>query len=128
MSLARKMFIPAGAVVPAIDLPDDVELGDVHVAAATLEEARAEVAAGRSPSLVWFVVSEAGLRARLDAFAALWADGITAWVFYPKRPHLGTDLSRDRTWAILAERGVRGTRQVGIDDRWSCLYLKRAAR
>lgn len=124
MSLAKKMYLPPGAVVPAVHLPADVDLGDVRAEAATPEAARAAVAAGRAPALFWFVTDEADLRRQLDGLAALWRDRVTVWVFYPKKPHLGTDLGRDRTWALLGERGIAASRQVGIDDRWSVLYCR----
>lgn len=54
----------------------------------------------------------------------MWEDRAVFWLFYPKKPHLGTDLGRDRVSAVMNANGMKGTRQVGIDDLWSCLYFK----
>jgi hypothetical protein len=41
---------------------------------------------------------------------------------------LQTDLSRDNTWKLMKQRGMQGTRQVGIDARWSCMYFKNTGK
>lgn len=114
MSLAKKMFIKPGMTVRAVNLPDDVNLDDVPV---DTELAAADVT-------LWFVVDSAQVEADAAELLRLWQAGEVFWLLYPKKPHLGTDLGRDKVHAMMAAKGMRGSRQVGIDDLWSCLYFK----
>jgi hypothetical protein len=99
MALAKKMYVPAGTQVPCVNLVADVELDDIHPWAASFDAAR---------------------------LSKLWNQKISFWVFYPKAPHLKTDLNRDKTWQLMLKAGMKGTRQVGIDELWSCMYFKNA--
>jgi hypothetical protein len=124
MALAKKMYIPAGTQVPCVNLASDVDLDDVHPWAASLDVASKMVQDGKSPSLFVFVESSSQLTKLSPKLSKLWNQKITFWIFYPKSPHLNTDLSRDKTWELMLKAGMSGTRQVGIDDLWSCLYFK----
>jgi hypothetical protein len=77
-----------------------------------------------APSMFVFVENSTKLTKQLPKLKQLWDQRITFWLFYPKSPHLQTDLGRDKTWEIMKRQGMSGTRQVGIDQLWSCLYFK----
>lgn len=128
MSLSKKMFLAVGIQVPCVNLPADVNLDDIHPWAASLSSAAELVSEGKSAALLYFVENSAELEAATLDLAKLWESKVTFWVFYPKKPHLGTDLSRDVTWKIMKKAGMAGTRQVGIDDKWSCLYFKNSGK
>ncbi|QKJ25004.1 hypothetical protein HRU87_02035 [Aquiluna borgnonia] len=128
MSLAAKMYIPGDIQVPCVNLPTDIDLQDIHPWAASVETARQMVQDGKSPALFYFVENSAQLARNAEELLSLWESKVNFWLFYPKAPHLGTDLSRDKTWQQLGKLGPKGTRQVGIDDRWSCLYYKNSGK
>ena len=124
MSLAEKMFIPKGVMVPCVGLPVDVNLDDVHPWSGSLKNARQMVQEGKSPSMFVFVENSKQLEKLTDDLNQLWEQKVTFWLFYPKKPHLNTDLGRDSLYKQMKLAGMSGTRQVGIDDKWSCLYYK----
>lgn len=115
MSLATKLQIPTGQRLRVIDRPDGVDLDDVSVADDGTE--------GPNGLLV-FVTSDADLTRHLDEIVASAAADALTWVAYPKGGQLGTDLNRDRLGATVMARGVRGVRQVSIDDIWSALRFR----
>ena len=124
MSLAKKMFIEGSVLVPCVGLPAEVDLGDIHPWSGSLEAARAMVSEGKSPSMFVFVENQAQLESITAALLECWNSRQTFWLFYPKKPHLNTDLGRDKTYEIMKKAGMSGTRQVGVDSLWSCLYFK----
>ena len=122
--MAEKMFIPKGVMVPCVGLPVDVNLDDVHPWSGSLRNARQMVQEGKSPSMFVFVENSKQLEKLTDDLYQLWEQKVTFWLFYPKKPHLNTDLGRDSLYKKMKLAGMSGTRQVGIDDKWSCLYYK----
>ena len=122
--MAEKMFIPKGVMVPCVGLPVDVNLDDVHPWSGSLRNARQMVQEGKSPSMFVFVENSKQLEKLTDDLYQLWEQKVTFWLFYPKKPHLNTDLGRDSLYKQMKLAGMSGTRQVGIDDKWSCLYYK----
>ena len=126
MSLAKKMYVPAGSQVPCVNLAADVDLGDIRPWAASFDAASKMVLDGKASSMFVFVESSTQLTKLLPKLSKLWNQKISFWVFYPKAPHLGTDLNRDKTWQIMLKSGMKGTRQVGIDQLYSCMYFKNA--
>jgi hypothetical protein len=128
VSLAKKMFIPEGIQVPCVNLPTDVELQDIYPWAGGLDHAKSMVLDGKSPSLFVFVENSSQLYRLMPQLEDLWQAKVTFWLFYPKTPHYGTDLSRDETWKIMRQAGLHGTRQIAIDGIWSCLYFKNSGK
>jgi hypothetical protein len=124
MSLAKKMFVPEGVLVPCVGLPVEIDLGDIHPWSGSIKNAKQMVLEGKSPSLFVFVENSNQLSKLNEELKIMWEQKITFWVFYPKKPHLNTDLGRDIVWEKLKQIGLSGTRQVGIDNNWSCLYYK----
>ena len=128
MSLAKKMYLRAGIQIPCVNLPFDVDLDDVMPWASDLETAKSMVKDGKVASFFVFVENSRQLKSSALELVRAWEDKLNFWVFYPKKPHLNTDLSRDETWRIMKEKGMSGTRQVAIGDSWSCLYYKNSGK
>lgn len=124
MSLAKKMYLSEAKQVPCVNLPADVDLGDIHPWAADIDKAKKMVQDDQSPAMFVFVENSKQLEKLSKKLTNLWEQKVTFWLFYPKKPHLGTDLSRDVTWQLMQKKGMKGTRQVGVDSLWSCLYFK----
>lgn len=128
MSLSKKMFLETGTQVPCVNLPADVDLGDIHPWAASLSAAIDLVQEGKSSAFLYFVENSKDLEKATSDLTQAWQKRVTFWIFYPKKPHLATDLSRDVTWKIMKQAGFQGTRQVGIDSNWSCMYFKNSGK
>jgi hypothetical protein len=128
VSLAKKMFLEVGIQVPCVNLPFDVELDDLLPWASDLETAKSMVKDGKVGSFFVFVENSKQLKSQLLKLSKCWEEKINFWVFYPKKPHLNTDLSRDETWKLMKQSGMSGTRQVAIGDNWSCLYYKNTGK
>lgn len=47
-----------------------------------------------------------------------------AYVVYPKSGQLGTDLNRDILRRHVGEQGLRGVRQISVDEVWSALRFR----
>ncbi len=122
------MYLESGIQVPCVNLPFDVELGDLLPWASDIETAKSMVTDGKVQAFFVFVENSKQLKAQLSKLSKCWEEKINFWVFYPKKPNLNTDLSRDETWKLLKEKGMSGTRQVAIGDNWSCLYYKNTGK
>jgi hypothetical protein len=124
MALSEKMYVPKGTQVPCVNLAADVELDDIIPWGVNFETASKMVKDGKAPSLFVFVENSKALEKIQPKLKKLWEQKVIFWIFYPKAPHLNTDLGRDETWEQMKKDGMRGSRQVGIDKLWSCLYYK----
>ena len=122
------MYVSQGVQVPCVNLAADVDLDDIHPWASDYETAQKMVSEEKAPSLFYFVENSRQLEKESPKLLTLWEQRLNFWVFYPKAPHLQTDLSRDVTWKIMKQKGMQGTRQVAIDDRWSCMYFKNTGK
>ncbi len=128
MSLAKKMFIPQDTMVPCVRLAVDVELDDIAPWAVDFDKAQEVVAQGKSPAMFVFAENSQELELIAPKLKTAWEQKLTFWVFYPKKPHLGTDLGRDAVWKQLKLHGLQGTRQVAVGDKWSCMYFKNSGK
>lgn len=128
VSLAKKMFIPQDTMVPCVRLAVDVELDDVSPWAVEFGKAIEVVNAGKSPAMFVFAENSKELESLAPKLKAAWEQKLTFWVFYPKKPHLGTDLGRDAVWKQLKMHGLQGTRQVAVGEKWSCMYFKNSGK
>lgn len=128
MSLAKKMYLAAGIQVPCVNLPFDADLGDLHPWAADFATAEEMVRDGKVASLFVFAETSKQLKNFLPKLTGLWERKVNFWVFYPKAPHLNTDLSRDVTLELTRKAGHRGTRQLTVDKNWNCLYYKNTGK
>ena len=62
-------------------------------------------------------------RTRRRSWRRLARDAI-AYIAYPKAGQLGTDLNRDVLWGMVRHEGLRGVRQVSLDDVWSAMRFR----
>ncbi len=113
--LARKLNLKSGMKVHVVDAPAEVDLGGLAI--------------GDSPDadgVIAFVRTLAELDARCEAVLEAAREDRIAWVAYPKGGQRGTDLNRDILWKHMLGKGVRGVRQVAIDETWSALRFRPA--
>jgi hypothetical protein len=116
MSLAKKLNFKPGQSVEVVGRPDGVDLGDVEV-----------VDAGATGGVIVFARVMVEVDERVDHLRAALGSGRLAWVLYPKAGQLGTDLNRDILWRHLGlSFGLKGNRQVSVDDVWSAMRFKLA--
>ena len=128
MEIASKMFLKAGDVVPCVNLPISIGQTDLDLHYSDFNQIKVAAHTGQVKAAFIFVENAGQLEAALEHLAVLWDARINFWIFYPKKPHLNTDLSRDTTWKIMRKAEMNGTRQVGINDEWSCMYFKNSGK
>jgi hypothetical protein len=123
-TLAKKLQLKPGQTLRAVHAPEGF-----HTDVPEAEERPASTAdAAPAPGTLVFVTTFTQAEERVGpAVEAALADDL-AWVAYPKAGQLGTDLNRDSLAAFMTARGVRPVRQVAIDDTWSALRFRPAAR
>ncbi|BDQ00587.1 hypothetical protein AKACHI_09230 [Aquiluna sp. KACHI24] len=122
------MFIPQDTMVPCVKLAVDADLDDVSPWAVDFDQATEVVEQGKSPAMFIFAENSEELESLAPKLKSAWDKKLTFWIFYPKKPHLGTDLGRDAVWKQLKRHGVQGTRQVAVGDKWSCMYFKNSGK
>lgn len=122
------MYLQAGIQIPCVNLPFEISLDDLTPWASDIETAKSMVKDGKVSSFFVFVENAKQLKAQSAKLAKCWEEKINFWVFYPKKPYLNTDLSRDETWKLMKQAGMNGTRQVAISEQWSCLYYKNTGK
>ena len=115
MTVGAKLQIKAGQSIAVFGLPAgvDLELPD-HVEAA-----------GAPDVAIGFAYSAASAEELHVVIASALTDRI-AWIAYPKAGQLGTDLSRGRLVAQMAEHDLQPVRQVAIDSVWSAVRFRPA--
>ena len=79
--------------------------------------------AGEAAALVLLAENVKQLESRLaGAVKKLGREaGQRLWVVYPKAGQRGTDLNRDRLHERAVALGLRGVRQIALDEVWSAL-------
>ena len=89
----------------------------------------ARPADGREPADVAlvFVRDSADVAAHSAPFVEAARRDAIAYIAYPKAGKLGTDLNRDVLWGMLRREGLRGVRQVSLDDVWSAMRFRPGA-
>lgn len=88
-----------------------------------LDDVRLTASAGADGILV-FVRTIADVDAKCGPAVQAAREDRIAWIAYPKAGQLGTDLNRDILWKRLLKDGIRGVRQVSLDDVWSALRFR----
>jgi Bacteriocin-protection, YdeI or OmpD-Associated len=72
-----------------------------------------------------FVRNKAELSRMVQSAAGLLKPDASFWISYPKKSSkVKTDLSRDESWAIMAEMNFEGVSLVSIDGTWSAGRFK----
>lgn len=127
MEIATKMFLKPGDVIPCVNLPAGFGSTDLDLMSNTWAEVKVGMWPAGLKAIFVFVENSEQLQAAINELTLLWDTRMNFWVFYPKKPHLNTDLSRDVTFKIMRQAHMNGTRQVGISDEWSCMYFKNSS-
>jgi len=78
--------------------------------------------------LLLYAANEAALEKQLGSAVKSLGEEARLWVAYPKAGKLDTDLSRDTLWPLLEKKGFEGVRLVALDDTWSAMMFRRAAK
>ena len=117
MEVANKLNIKSGAAALIVNAPEGFAL-DLPEAAYLVD------AEERADAVLVFVKdsSEWETHGRPFIDAAL-RDAI-AYIAYPKARKMGTDLNRDVLWKLANREGLRGVRQVSLDDVWSAMRFR----
>ena len=117
MDVAAKLQIKPGASVLVSNAPEGfaLDLPESARRAGTGEQADAVLVFVRDSSEVEVHSAPFVEAARRDAIA---------YIAYPKAGQLGTDLNRDMLWDMLRRDGLRGVRQVSLDDVWSAMRFR----
>lgn len=116
MTVGSRLQVKAGHSVAVFGLPAGV---DLELPDGVLDTAGApDVAIG-------FATDSTAVEELHVVIAAAKADYL-AWIAYPKAKQLGTDLSRDKLAALMAEYDLQPVRQVSIDTVWSALRFRPA--
>ena len=123
MSLSKKLFLAEGIQVPCVNLPAEVDLGNIHPWAASLPSAVELVGEGKSAAFLYFVENSSQLKSVRDELKAARKQKIDFWICYPRKPFFGTDLSSERTMKLAKKVGLKGRAEEVIDERWSAIYF-----
>ena len=115
--VAKKLQIKAGQTVAIENAPKGFTL-DLQEDARLVEDAE-----GADVVLV-FVKDLSELAAHGRPFMEAAGRDALAYVAYPKAGQLGTDLNRDVIWRQLTKQGLRGVRQVSLDNVSSAMRFR----
>ena len=117
MDVAGKLQIKPGASVMVGNAPEGFALD--------LAESVRRADPGEQPDVVLVFVRDSS---EVEAHSAPFVDAARrdaiAYIAYPKAGKLGTDLNRDVLWGMVRHEGLRGVRQVSLDDVWSAMRFR----
>ena len=117
MEVAAKLQIKPGASVLVGNAPEGFALD--------LSESARQVNQGELPDAVLvFVRHSSEVKVHTAPFVEAARRDAIAYIAYPKAGQLGTDLNRDVLWDMLRREGLRGVRQVSLDDVWSAMRFR----
>ena len=88
------------------------------------EEAQLVYSEYGADAVVVFVRDSTDLEAKSEPFIDAARRDALAYIAYPKAGQLGTDLNRDIIWKRLIDEGLRGVRQVSLDEVWSAMRFR----
>jgi hypothetical protein len=119
MDLAAKLQMKPDSRVLVLAKPDgiDLDFGGTTTRVDPQEAAEAD-------TVIVFIKNAAAFEADAGPAVDAAKKDRLAWVCYPKAGKLGTDLNRDTLNARMMARGVRGVRQISIDETWSALRFR----
>ncbi len=117
MDIAAKLQIKPGSAVRVGNAPDGFALELPETARRVDDGEQADV------SLV-FVRNAAEVEVHAAPFVEAARRDAIAYIAYPKAGQLGTDLNRDVLWNMLIREGLRGVRQVSLDEVWSAMRFR----
>src|SRR5688572_23036984 len=117
-TISQKLKISNNYTLLTLNAPDSFKKG-----LGTLPKGVSIVNSGaKYNQLHWFVRQKAQLEKEMSKVMKLVREGVTVWVYYPKRSSgLQTDLTRDKGWDCLLAEGDKLTwiSLISFDDTWS---------
>ena len=117
MDVAGKLQIKPGVTVLVRNAPEGFALD--------LAESVRRAGPGEQPDVVLvFVRDSSEVAAHSAPFVDAPRRDAIAYIAYPKAGKLGTDLNRDVLWGMVRHEGLRGVRQVSLDDVWSAMRFR----
>lgn len=117
--LLKKMQIKPGMMGSFINLPETLDLTD---------QIPVEYLAGGSENLDWimaFVSNKDDIDRLADTLSEVIRADSVIWICYPKQSSgIKTDINRDKGWDAIHALGLRGVRQISINETWSGLRFR----
>jgi len=92
------------------------------------DEAEIASDAKKAGLILVYAANRTALEKLLGPAVKALGDEARLWVAYPKAGKLETDLNRDTLWPLLEKKGFEGVRLVALDDTWSAMMFRRAAK
>lgn len=123
MSLCKKLSLTEGTQVPCVHLPAEVDLGDIHPWAATLESAIEMTSEGKISAFLYFVENASQLKSIRDDLKTAYKAKVAFWLCFPRKPFFGTDLSSEKSLKLMKKAGMKGRREEILDQRWVGIYF-----
>ena len=117
MDVAGKLQIKPGATVLVRNAPEGFALD-------LAEPVRRAGPGEKADVVLVFVRDSSEVEAHSAPFVEAARRDAIAFIAYPKAGQLGTDLNRDVLWDALRREGLRGVRQVSLDDVWSAMRFR----
>ena len=117
MEVANKLNIKSGAAALIVNAPEGFAL-DLPEAAYLVD------AEERADAVLVFVKDSSEWEAHGRPFIDAARRDAIAYIAYPKARKMGTDLNRDVLWRLANKEGLRGVRQVSLDDVWSAMRFR----
>ena len=117
MEVANKLNIKSGAAALIVNAPEGFAL-DLPEAAYLVD------AEERADAVLVFVKDSSEWEAHCRPFIDAALRDAIAYIAYPKARKMGTDLNRDVLWRLANLEGLRGVRQVSLDDVWSAMRFR----
>jgi hypothetical protein len=121
--LTEKLHVKPGTTIVVLGAPAGYrqKLGPLPEGARLVNVVPAEAA-----FVHLFARDGAALSSRLREVSPRLTDDATVWVSYPKADSgAGSDLNREKIWAIAGPFGLEPCAQVSVDKIWSALRFKR---
>ena len=112
-ALAAKLNLKPGMKLRILGKPADVSLSGITGTASAKAEA-----------IIVFAKKLAEVDARAGPAVDAAREDRIAWIAYAKAGKLDTDLNRDILWRHLLDKGIRGVRQVALDEVWSAMRFR----
>lgn len=115
MELAKKLQLKPGISIRVMNPPKGVVL-ELPVQP-------------RSKNVLLFAGSREELAKLAPAMLGRATDEDLIWIAYPKKSgSIKTDIDRDHGWEPVTEAGWQGVRLVSLDETWSAMRFRPAAR
>lgn len=118
---AQKLRINEGFTLLTIHAPNEfkTELGELPPRVTISDNATS------FQQIHWFVNDKAQLDRDVQNVTTLLRNDVTLWIYYPKgSSNRQTDLTRDKGWDLLQQKGLQWLRLVSFNDTWSAFAVR----